>query len=354
MQNLTSNISTSEILPETLPFLREDMLFFDIETTGLSSSNTRIYCIGTGFLKDGRIRIEIRIIDGDDEEATLLTHFAALCQDFQTIVTFNGNRFDLPFTRARAALYGIDDPFAHMTPLDLYKKSASFRKLLPLDHYRQKSFEAFLGIGREDLYNGGELIPVYHRYKKTHRQEDLHNLYIHNYEDVRGMFSLLSLLSYDTFVQGGFEVGEYHRQEERYIVRASLASAVPETVRVLRHEGNLVLRGREAFFELPILQKRLRHYFPDYKDYYYLPEEGIVVHKSVGTFVPADRREKAKKANCYAEKDCLCLHAAAKSALRYLQENEKDTTTWLELPKGPAILPAADLNVFLEAWIRSL
>lgn len=342
-----------EILPESLPFLREDMLFFDIETTGLSSAHAQIYCIGIGYQKEDSIRIEVRILDRNDEEEALIGHFVQVCAAFKTIVTFNGNRFDLPFLRARAALYGIEDPFVPLAPLDLYKKSASFRKLLPLTHYRQKSFEAFLGIGREDLYNGGELIAVYHRYAKTHQETDLTNLYTHNCEDVRGMFSLLSLLSYEAFMQGNFAITAYHRQKDRFHVRAELSKAVPQTVRILRPDGNLILRGSEAFFELPVYKRTLRHYFPNYKDYYYLPEEGIAVHKSIGAYVPAGRRERATRANCYAEKECFCLHAEKASALRYLQEDERDTSTWLKLPAEPSSLNPDDLRILLDSYIRS-
>ena len=46
----------------------------------------------------------------------------------------------------------------------------------------------------------------------------------------------------------------------------------------------------------------LKYFYSNYKDYYYLPQEDMAIHKSLATFVDKDFREKAKPENCYTKK----------------------------------------------------
>ena len=46
--------------------------------------------------------------------------------------------------------------------------------------------------------------------------------------------------------------------------------------------------------KMPLLEGTLKYYYPDYKNYYYLPLEDEAVHKSVGVYVdrPAGKKPK--------------------------------------------------------------
>ena len=60
-----------------------------------------------------------------------------------------------------------------------------------------------------------------------------------------------------------------------------------------------------ARLEIQGQQRELKFFFPNYKDYYYLPLEDTAIHKSVGAYVDAEHREKAKAANCYQRHQSL-------------------------------------------------
>ena len=50
----------------------------------------------------------------------------------------------------------------------------------------------------------------------------------------------------------------------------------------------------------------LKFFYDNYKDYYYLPEEDMAIHKSVASYVDKDHRKKATKETCYiSQKDCF-------------------------------------------------
>ena len=62
-------------------------------------------------------------------------------------------------------------------------------------------------------------------------------------------------------------------------------------------------KGREATLKVPLYETELKYFYSNYKDYYYLPQEDMAIHKSLATFVDKDFREKAKPENCYTKKE---------------------------------------------------
>ena len=61
----------------------------------------------------------------------------------------------------------------------------------------------------------------------------------------------------------------------------------------------ICVSGRNAIIRIPVINARLRHFFPDYKNYYYLPEEDCAIHKSLAASVSPDHRKSATKATAY-------------------------------------------------------
>ena len=71
---------------------------------------------------------------------------------------------------------------------------------------KQKAIEAFLGIDRKDMYSGGELIDVYRQYLRTHEKGLYDLLVLHNADDLKGMPSILPILSYADMMEGSFSL----------------------------------------------------------------------------------------------------------------------------------------------------
>lgn len=63
-----------------------------------------------------------------------------------------------------------------------------------MTHGKQKDWEQFLGLNREDKYDGGQLIAVYKDYLMSKDEDLLHNLLLHNEDDLLGMKYLHSAL----------------------------------------------------------------------------------------------------------------------------------------------------------------
>ena len=88
--------------------------------------------------------------------------------------------------------------------MDIYKKIKPYRKLLGLENMKQKSIEQFLGLAREDKYNGGQLIEVYREYLMTHESFLYDLLILHNEDDLKGMPSILPILCYADMMEAPF------------------------------------------------------------------------------------------------------------------------------------------------------
>ena len=141
------------------------ILFFDIETTGFSREYHMIYLIGAASCKDGEWRLLQWFAETPEEEPDVIRAFLEYSQDYNTLIHFNGQRFDLPFTEARANAWQIPWTLEFEESIDLMDLIKPYKTLCGLDNCKQKSIEQLLRLSsREDTMSGGELIPVYHSY----------------------------------------------------------------------------------------------------------------------------------------------------------------------------------------------
>ena len=99
-----------------------DLLFFDIETTGLSPKNSQVFLIGLIQYSCELQSLEcIQLLAENTtpkEETKLLTAFSQLAQGKKYLVHFNGTTFDLPYLRHRYEVLHLSYPLDLCTSLD--------------------------------------------------------------------------------------------------------------------------------------------------------------------------------------------------------------------------------------------
>ena len=184
-------------------------VFLDIETTGLSPKNSVCYLIGLAYYKDTSFECTQFFADTPGDEHVILQEFLSYISRFKAVVTYNGDTFDIPYIISRCKCNSLStESVFPMEHIDLYKTARQVNSLLKLDNLKQKSIENYLGIDRDDVYSGGELIDTYKEYIIKYKlKEDtfaeLSRLLLHNREDVCalpeicGILSLCQLLSDD-------------------------------------------------------------------------------------------------------------------------------------------------------------
>lgn len=289
----------------------DKILFFDIETTGFTARNSSIYLIGCTYYAENSWNIVQWFAGRYEEEAEIIKAFFHFMRNYTHLVHFNGSNFDIPFLEQKCAQYQLPFTFEGMTGVDLYKRLAPYQYFLKLPNCKQKTLELFLGINRTDTYQGGDLIGVYHSYVRDPDESNLQLLLLHNADDVKGLVRLIPALAYyDLFnhsltakkVQANTYRDYFQTEHQELLIRVSLPVTLPVPVRF--HVNSCYFSGEEkvGHLRVPIYQEEMKYFYTNYKDYYYLPDEDMAIHKSVASFVDKDYRTKATAATCYTRK----------------------------------------------------
>lgn len=292
-----------------------DLLFFDIETTGFSGDTSQLYLIGCVYHDGFGWKLIQWFADSRQAEASLLEAFFTFLERFQVLIHFNGDGFDIPYLQKCCRRLGLDYTFDSVMSLDIYKKLRPYRSFLGLESMKQKAVEAFLGVRREDKYTGGQLIEVYHEYLLTRDPHLQELLLLHNEDDLKGMPSILPILSYSDMLESPFELTDCQllscedgngRQPFLSLEWQSPCS-IPVPLEYSLSPVSLELHQNRLSANISLYEGELKYFYPDYKDYYYLPFEDTAVHKSVGEYVDRAARKKATAKTCYTRKSGLFI-----------------------------------------------
>ena len=289
----------------------ENALFIDIETTGFSAKTSQIYLIGCAYFADKKWHIIQWFAEKYAEEADIITAFFQFAAHFKYLIHFNGNTFDLPFIDQKCKQYSLPYTFDHFEGLDIYKRITPYKYFLKLPNCKQKTIEGFLGIQREDIFSGGELIQLYHDYVKLPGSYVEKTLLLHNSDDVKGMLEILPILSYYDLFHGQVKArkvqANYYKdlegiRRQELIMTLSFPVPLPQEISVSANQCYFKGIGAEGQLKVPIYEEELKYFYANYKDYYYLPAEDVALHKSVAGFVDKEHRMKATAATCYTRK----------------------------------------------------
>ena len=370
----------------------ETSVFIDIETTGLKASTSRLYMIGVLYATGEGWNTIQWMAETSAEEEGLLRVLAAFIRPYRALIHFNGERFDLPYLREKYAAHQLPCPLDALLSLDLYRSIRPLKTLLGLKHLNQKALEQFLNLTREDPFTGGELIGVYRQWQHARSPEDLQALMLHNREDLTGMLPLISLLTCLPLTQVGMadpetggtdpcirQISCIHTQSnvseplrlpavpadalpsraddleciDRFTIRLMLPDQVPVSVHRQGELSTLTVTGTQAQLLVPVLQGRLRYFFENYRDYYYLPLEDQAIHKSVAVYVDSAHRVKATRQNCYIPKEALFLPQKKDGGfLPAYRRTWQDPIRFLELPQ--TLFSDEPDNVFLRQYTAML
>ena len=109
-----------------------------------------------------------------------------------------------------------------------------------MSNCKQKTVELFLGFQRNDIYDGGNLINVYHGYVNAPSDAAFSLLLLHNADDIRGLIRIFPVLAYyDMFnkplkakkVQANTYTDYFGMERQELLLKVSLPAALPAPVR---------------------------------------------------------------------------------------------------------------------------
>lgn len=182
-------------------------IIFDIETMGLMPYKDMV--INAGFCDPQTGEVFQLFAENRADEERLIKEIFEILDRYEAVVTYNGNRFDIPFIKTRAGKYGIKD-FPRFWSIDMYQY---LRKYWPMahrmPHLNQKSVEIALGLSddRDDKIDGGECIPLYEHYLVYQDEESKQLILLHNADDVRQLTKIYNAANFLPYDKISFEQG---------------------------------------------------------------------------------------------------------------------------------------------------
>ena len=239
---------------------RDKVLMFDLETTGLSPKNSFIYIIGINIWKEDHWEIRQLFNDDGRSEPAMLSRFMELLEDKTVLYHFNGDTFDIPFVRGRMEKVrqslGIDIPdrMSTLRSVDFLKEIRPFKYALGLPNVKQKTVEQYLGIHREDRYNGGQLIGVYLNYLSSGNRRNRDLVLLHNRDDMEGMFHLARMSALSGLLAGDFRVGDLSMEQKGNVLCLNIPMTCEDSLpcpMVTTGDG-MMLRGEGTLIALEI------------------------------------------------------------------------------------------------------
>lgn len=292
-------------------FFYNESIFFDIETTGFSPASSFVYLIGCAYFDGQQWTLIQWFAKSYKSEAKVISAFLEFISTYKTLITYNGIGFDVPYIKEKCKKLNIFHSLDSIQHIDLYRSILPYKKFFKLNNLKQKTVEEFLSIKREDTYNGSELISIYHHYLKTQDNNLLKLLLLHNHDDMKGLLSILPMLSYQQLFNGNFHIQNFMFDSIKLVNKLiqneiifELQLNIPVPKRISFGNDIFYLTAFEDIVKLKIkiYHGELKYFYKNYKDYYYLPKEDTSIHKSVAFYVDKNFRTQAKATNCYCRK----------------------------------------------------
>ncbi|MCR5004333.1 MAG: ribonuclease H-like domain-containing protein [Clostridiales bacterium] len=292
----------------------EKVFFMDIETTGFSRTYDSVYLTGFLYYEGGQFFLEQHLASDLRDEPEIIDAFCGRLSDADRVVTFNGDMFDFPFMESRRKMMHSTAPWPAVESVDLLRRYRPYQTLFGWENCRLKTIERAIGVDREDVFSGGELIEVFETYA-LQQDPDLEKvLLLHNYEDILNIPRLLRIDAFLDRLQKTAveEMSVCGTGVDTLKLRIVLAEALPlslETDLPLDKKGTDVLHFRtEAFspvlfLTVPVMHRLLFHYLSDPEQYYYLPESDSIIHKSLADTLGPVKKRKATAKNCRIPKE---------------------------------------------------
>ncbi|MFC1555989.1 ribonuclease H-like domain-containing protein [candidate division KSB1 bacterium] len=174
-----------QLLNKTAP---ENVLFLDIETCGLTANP--LFLIGAAFAENNTFILLQFFARNYDEERPLLSFFSRFLGRFDTLVTYNGRSFDMPFilSRAHENRVSIRDEIDHLDLLievrRKWKREMPDCKLQTVEHEK-------LDFVREGDVPGIEIPRLYHEFVDTGNPDRIMTILEHNVRDILSLVEIV-------------------------------------------------------------------------------------------------------------------------------------------------------------------
>lgn len=274
-QNYHENIESPLLLNKYCDL--DKILFFDIETTGLSPKNSFVYLISAGYFKNNKFFLTQFFAESAKEELLILDAFEKTLDKFTVLAQFNGNRFDIPYLKDRFKYHGLASYISTMEPLDIYLYTKQYKKLFNTENCKLKTFERLLNINRKDLIDGGEAINEYYNFISTGDKYSLNACLLHNYEDVLNLPKLSELIIIEQLKKlDDYDFKTYFEHND-FVISVDTKCHMDLTLSYEYDDLKFTYTNNIASLRFNIIENVIRLHYSNYKKYVFLNKEKYAI-----------------------------------------------------------------------------
>lgn len=308
-------------------------IVLDLQTEGRFWRTSRITGLYLIYMEESAPVEEVFLPERESDEYDLLVEAAKRLEGPGALISYNGDSFALPHLRKKYEAYRLPVPFSRRTSVDLYQKLRLIPKLFALPSRKLAALTSFLTNANcraaeapekpASSQDSSPTLPANAVFQKSGYSSDDARHIAENLsdsqdshptlpanaaspasgvfsDDARRIFAALSFLPVLRFLEGGFLVDAAIRESENAL-RLFLQPGDPLPFPFSMTFENISLEAGEtkASLLLPVENGSIRFYYPDYKNYDYLPAEGYAIHKSVSAFVSKERKQPAAPETCF-------------------------------------------------------
>ncbi|MCK9267933.1 MAG: ribonuclease H-like domain-containing protein [Alkaliphilus sp.] len=246
MKIKTFKIYDTIALPKDLAeiFNPEEYCVLDIETTGLNRKYHKIILIGILYKINNIIILKQFFAENPDEEICILHEFCDIFNNFSYVITYNGASFDIPFLKKRFEYNNLQWNFDNIKHIDILQCIRKEKKQLPVENFKLKTIEKFLGINRKDTISGKDSVLLYNKYVKHPSPGIEKTILLHNYEDVYYLNKLLSIFDH-------ISIDKYELMGKDIVINYNLKNIIftfyPKDISIKK--GALHINGQTSKFD---------------------------------------------------------------------------------------------------------
>lgn len=185
-----------------VPDWASKLVFFDIETTGLSGgAGTIAFLVGCGWFSDDGFTVRQLLLTGPAGERALLESLERAFDDASVLVTYNGRTFDVPTMEMRWAFHrraAPTDDLPHFDMLPVARRLWGYRGLSADGDSRAEAASCSLGalersvlrFHRIDDVPGFEIPARYFHFVRTGDPSVIEGVLEHNRHDIVSLAAL--------------------------------------------------------------------------------------------------------------------------------------------------------------------
>lgn len=174
-------------------FTSEDLVFLDIETTGLWA-NQPLFLVGVLFKEGEKLKLQQFFARNLREEKPLLAAVYEKLKEFKVMVTYNGKKFDAPYIEGRWVEHRLFYKLHHYQLDLLYHARRHFREKYP-DCRLITLEEKLLGQKRKDDIPGYLIPRTYYKFVKNGNPLFVKDIINHNAMDLVTLARILHIVS---------------------------------------------------------------------------------------------------------------------------------------------------------------